>query len=361
MKRRLPVVLLSAVLLALPATAASAGGHGPGGSWGSSGPGKHAPAPTGGKHRPGPGATTAPATPAPSPSALCGGARTHAVIPWDAYTCDKATGYFLYRKLDRNKAAGFHNSAPQTRVALHDVWAWPTADERARKGASPQLPRNAQVVPLELTGAALADVCRDPKAYGLQVDLVGDGVAGRGLDVRGNVPETIRPPEDTGFPQEHYLAFYGHYELTTLLAGTTLCAPPSSPAPTPPPVTVPSPEPSMAPEPSPEPSPEPTPRDDVAVEPTPTPSPDVTPAPSPSPSERSEVLPAPADEPSPTASTSPAPSPSPSERAEVLSASDDDVLAATGAGVVAGLIAAFAALAGGAALLVLRRRGRTTP
>lgn len=354
MKRRLPVVLLTAVMLALPATAASAGGHGGGGPWGPPGPGKHSPFPQG-PGKGGPATPAPPASPSPAPADLCGGAHHWAVVPWDAYTCDKATGYFLYRKLDRKKPAGFHNSAPQTRVALHDTWAWPTADGRARLGASPRLPRNAEVIPLELTGQARTDVCRDPGAYGLQVDLVGDGRAGRGLDVRGNVPETIVPP-DTGFPEEHHLAFWGHYELSALVRGTTLCTPVApTPTPTPEPSAAPSPEPSVTPTPEPSvtpaPSPEPTPGEDVAVDP--------VPAPSPSPSERSEVLPAPGDSPSPRASA--VPSPSPSERAEVLSAGgDDDVLAATGAGVAAGLLAAFAAVAGGAALLVVRRRGRTT-
>ncbi|UZN03436.1 LPXTG cell wall anchor domain-containing protein [Cellulomonas sp. S1-8] len=382
MNRRTPLILLSvAALTVLPAATATAGGnHGSGKPGHSAGSDRGKPD----KGRP---------TPALSGD-LCGGKRAGAVIGWNDYTCEQATGYFLYEKLDASKSASFSNSGPQHRVALHDVWAWPTADRSARHGASRALPKNPQIIPLELDDADVAAVCAEPDAYGLQVDLIGDGIAGRGLDVPSIMPTAITPP-DGGFPTDFTLAFYGHYDVSGLVDVDALCAEDevlptptpeptvtSTPTPTPEPTVTPTPTPepseSPTPSPSPEPSESPTPTPTESSTPTPTPSPTAevddepeatpTPTPSPSPSETSEVLPAPADTPTPTASSTPAPSPAPSsapsptatERAEVLAAvEDDNTLAATGTQAVMGLLAAIAAIAGGAALVLARRRHRT--
>lgn len=358
MNRRLPIVLVSvAALVVLPAAAASAtGGH-----HGSGKPGHSAGQHPGKPGKPGKGKPTA--APAPTPAGdLCGGTRADEIIRWDAYTCAKATGYFLYEKLDKRKAPGFYNSGPQHRVALHTVWAWPTADASLRHGASTWLPRNAEVVPLQLDAADTAAVCANPNAFGLQVDLVGDAVADRGLDVPGSVPTQILPPSPGFVPNS--LAAYGHYDVKKVVDLTTLCAPVVPPAPTPAPTQEPTPAPTQQPTPAPTqqptPSPTPTPDEDVDDEPTP------TPVPSPSPSETAEVLPAPADTPTPAATATPAPTraatptPTPTERAEVLSAvdGDDDRLAATGTQAAVGLFAAIAAIAGGGALVLARRRHR---
>lgn len=141
MKRRLPLVLLSvAALVILPATTSTATG---GGHHGASTPGYSSGyGPGYDKPRPG--------KPKPTPSApageLCGGKRADEIIAWDAYTCDKATGYFLYEKLDKRRSAGYWNSGPQHRVALHHTWAWPTGDAEARKEASSTLPRDADTI-----------------------------------------------------------------------------------------------------------------------------------------------------------------------------------------------------------------------
>ncbi|MBD7918690.1 LPXTG cell wall anchor domain-containing protein [Cellulomonas sp. Sa3CUA2] len=340
MNRRLPLVILSvAALVVLPSTAATATG---GGHHGSGKPGYSA------GYKPKPGKPTPAPQPTAAPGALCGGKRTGDVIPWNAYTCDQATGYFLYKKLDVRKAAGYWNSGPQHRVALHAVWAWPTANGSGRTEASRNLPRDAQTIPLELDATDAAAVCADREAYGLQVDLVGDGEAGRGLDVASLVPTVITPPHDGGFPVPNTLAFYGHYDVDDLVDLDVLCAP----------VVVPTPSASPTPPPSPTPSPTPTPTADVDDEPTVAP----TPTPAPSPSETSEVLPAPAETPTPTATATatPTPSPTPTERAEVLAAvDDDDTLAATGTQAAFGLLAAIGAIAGGTALVLARRRHRT--
>lgn len=359
MKRRhLPLVLLTAsALLLAPATAASATGDGDH-RWGASTwhgwPGK---GDNGKPGKPGKGEAK-PSTPRPE---WCGGTRKDEVIPWDAYTCAKATGYFLYEKKDRSKPAGYYNSKQQHRVALHTTWAWPTADDRQRHGASKTLPRQYDVIPVQLDAADKAAVCAAPDAYGLQVDLVGDGVAGRGLDVPSLVPTVITPPNDGGFPIKYTLAFYGHYDVAELVDVATLCAPvvptppvtpPATPPVTPPATPTPTPTQDVDDEPTPTATPTPTPTADVDDEPTATPT--ATPAPT--------TTPAPV-----TAPTTPAPTPSVTERAEVLSASDDNasggrgqVLAATGTSVLVGLLAAVAAVAVGAVLMILRRRGRTT-
>lgn len=349
MNRRLPIILLSlAALVALPTAASATGGHGAY-DRGSDRPAycrghdrhddKHA------KDDCAPQPTTAPTA---VPGDLCGGRRAGDVIPWSRYTCEQATGYFLYKKLDQRKPVGFWNSSQQHRVALHPVWAWPTADASARKEPSRSLPRDAQVIPLALDVTDAAAVCAEPRAYGLQVDLVGNGEAGRQLDLASAVPTIITPP-DGGFGVPNTLAYYGHYEVSDLVDLAVLCAPA---------VVVPTPSASPTPAPS------PTPTPDVKDEPTAAP----TPVPSPSPSETSEVLPAPAETPtpvaapSPTASPTPArtPAPTPTERAEVLSAVDDsNRLAATGTQAALGLLAAVAAIAGGAALVLARRRHRT--
>ncbi len=385
MNRRLPIVLLSAAaLVALPATGAVAGGdHGsskPGYSSGhdKGGPGKGQP----GKGQPGTGqpGKGQPGTPSPAPtSSSCGLGRAGDRFGWGSYpdACDRATGYFLYEKKDRSKEPSFGNSGPQHRVALHPVWAWPSVDANLRHGAYAGAPRKAETIALELVDEDAAAVCADPAAYGLQVDLVGNGVPDRVLDLTTVVPVTITPP-DGGFPLTRTLAYYGHYDVAALVDLDTLCeedvAP--APAPVPPPAAepTPSPAPSAAPTPSPAPSTEPTPSPQPSTSPEPTPSPAPedeevvvapVPTPSPSPSERSEVLPAPAVTPTPTASA-PAPSPTPSERSEVLSAGGSgtraavagSTLAATGTQVTVGLLAALGAIAGGAALLVARRRHR---
>ena len=354
MNRRLPIVLLSAAaLLVLPATAATAGGghHGSTKPGYSSGPDKGKP----GSSKPGsskPG-TGKPGTPAPAPADLCGGKRVGEPIPWDSYTCEKATGYFLYKKLDTRKPAGFHNSGPQQRVALHPVWAWPSADGSLRHGASTKLPKKAEIIPLELGTEDAAAVCAEPGAYGLQVDLVGNGIAGTRVDLATVVPTVIVPPNGGFAPG--FLAYYGHYDVKKLVDLGTLCdAGEVLPAPTPEPTPEPTQPPAPAPEPvTPTPSPEPTPDEDVVVAPEPSPTP------TPTPTERAEVLPAPVETPTPTPSA-PAPAPTATERAEVLSATDDrGTLAATGAQVSVGLLAAVAAIAGGTALVLARRRQRT--
>lgn len=350
MNRRLPIVLLSvAALVVLPAATATAGGghHGSGKPGHSAGPGKG---------KPGHGTPSTSPTPT-TPAELCGGRYKDEIIRWDAYTCDRATGYFLYEKIDARKPAGWSNSRQQHRVALHDVWAWPSADDSLRREPSTFLPRDAQVVPLVLDAADTAAVCESPRAYGLQVDLAGDAKAGRGWDVASVVPTVITPP-DGGF-KPHTLAAYGHYDVASLVDLDALCdegevVPPPAPSPTP----------TTPPAPTPTPTPSPTPTEDVDDEPEPTPTttPAPSPTPSPSPSETSEVLPAPAETPTPTASATPTPTPSPTptERAEVLAAvDDDDTLAATGAQTAVGLLTAIAAIAGGAALVLARRRHRT--
>ncbi|MBO0924449.1 LPXTG cell wall anchor domain-containing protein [Cellulomonas sp. zg-ZUI199] len=349
MNPRLPIVLLSAAaLLVLPATAATAGGghHGSTKPGYSSGPDKGKP----GSSKPAPGK---PGTPAPAPADLCGGKRAGEPIAWDSYTCEKATGYFLYKKLDTRKPAAFHNSGPQHRVALHPVWAWPSADGSLRHGASTKLPKKAEIIPLELGTEDAAAVCAAPEAYGLQVDLVGNGIAGTRVDLATVVPTVIVPPS-SGFAPE-ILAYYGHYDVKKLVDLGTLCdAGEVVPAPAP----EPTPEPTQAPTPTPEPSVTPTP----SPEPTPVEEVVVAPEPSPTPTERAEVLPAPAETPTPAVTTPSAPTPTPTatERAEVLSATDDgDTLAATGAQVTVGLLAALAAIAGGAALVLARRRQST--
>lgn len=358
MNRRLPIVLLSlAALVALPtAASATGGGHG------AYDRGSDRPAYCRGHDRHtdkhdkdwcSPGPTAAPTSaPTSAPGDLCGGRRVGEVIPWDRYTCEQATGYFLYKKLDQRKSAGFWNSGVQHRVALHPVWAWPTADESARKEPSRSLPRNAQVIPLTLDATDTAAVCAEPGAYGLQVDLVGNGEAGRVLDLASAVPMTIKPPKDGGFGVPNTLAYYGHYEVKQIVDLTVLCAPVVVPTPTPAPTAAPTPTP--APTAAPTPTPAPSPTAEVDDEPTVAP----TPAPTPTPTERAEVLPAPAD--TPTATASAKPTPTPTERAEVLSAVEDKkTLAATGTQAVLGLLAAVAAIAGGAALVLARRRHRT--
>ena len=347
MNRRLPLVILSvAALVALPSTAASATG---GGHHGSGKPGYST-----GYDKPKPGKPKPAPQPTAAPGDLCGGKRADQVIPWDAYTCDQATGYFLYKKLDVRKPAGYWNSGRQHRVALHDVWAWPTADASARIEASTAQPRNPQVIPLELDATDAAAVCAESDVYGLQVDLVGDGEAGRGLDVASLVPTVITPPHNQGgFPVPNTLAFYAHFEVEDLVDLDALCAPAVVPTP--------SASPTPPPPPPPAPAPSPSPTSDVDDEPTVAPSP----TPEPSPSETSEVLPAPAETPEPTPTATSAvtpapttPAPTPTERAEVLSAVDDDTLAATGTQASAGLLAAIAAIAGGGALVLARRRHR---
>ncbi|WP_136517673.1 hypothetical protein [Cellulomonas telluris] len=355
MKRHhLPLVLLTAsALLLAPATAASATGDGDH-RWGTStwhgwpGKGDHGKPGKGDHGKPGKG------QPTPRPE-LCGGSRAGEVIPWHAYTCDKATGYFLYEKKDPRQSANWSNSKQQHRVALHLTWAWPTADDRQRHGASHHLPRDYDVIPLELDATDTAAVCEAPEAYGLQVDLIGDFVADRGLDVASLMPTVITPPHDGGFNTPHTLAFYGHYDVAELVDLDELCAPDVEV----PPVV-----------PTPVPTPTPTPTDDVEEEPEPV----VTPTPTPAPTQDVEEEPAPAPvvttTPTPVAApVTPAPTPSVTERAEVLSAADDDdasgsnrgqVLAATGTSVLVGLLAAVAAVAAGAVLMILRRRGRTT-
>lgn len=351
MKRHhLPLVLLTAsALLLAPATAATAtGDH----RWGTStwhgwpGKGDHGKPGKGDHGKPGKG------QPTPRPE-LCGGSRAGEVIPWYAYTCDQATGYFLYEKKDPRQSANWSNSKQQHRVALHLTWAWPTADDRQRHGASQHLPRDYDVIPLELDATDTAAVCEAPEAYGLQVDLIGDFVAGRGLDVASLMPTVITPPHDGGFNTPHTLAFYGHYDVAELVDLDELCAPDVEV----PPVV-----------PTPVPTPTPTPTDDVEEEPEPV----VTPTPTPSPTQDVEEEPAPVVTTTPTpveAPVTPTPTPSVTERAEVLSATDDDdasgsnrgqVLAATGTSVLVGLLAAVAAVAAGAVLMILRRRGRTT-
>lgn len=352
MKRRhLPLVLLTAgALLVAPAAAASATGDGDRNwqvsTWhGKPGKGEHG--------KPGKGQTPAPTNPA-----LCGGTKVGQVIPWDAYTCEKVTGYYLYEKKDARRDAAFGNSKQQHRVALHPVWAWPTDDARQRHEASRSLPREYQVVPLVLDEADTAAVCANPAAFGLQVDLAGNGVAGRQLNLADAVPTIITPP-DGGFHVGNVLAYYGHYDVAELLDLDALCAPdvevppvvptpvPTTPAPQPVPTT-PAPAPTT-------PAPTPTPTADVDDEPAPTPTP------------TAEVSAAPAPTATPTRAAA-APSPSVTERAEVLAATDDDasgssrgqVLAATGTSALVGLLAAVAAVAVGAVLMILRRRGRTT-
>lgn len=365
MKRRhLPLVLLSAgALLVAPAAAASAtGDHDRGwhaSTWyGKPGKGDHGKPGKGEHGRPGTG------TPAPADPALCGGTKAGQVIPWDAYTCDKMTGYFLYEKKDVRRNASFGNSGEQHRVALHPVWAWPTDDARQRHEPSPSLPREYQVVPLVLDEADTAAVCADPAAFGLQVDLVGNGIAGRALDLASAVPTVITPP-DGGFRVRNTLAFYGHYDIAELVDVEELCAPDVEVPP-----VVPTPEPTTpAPAPT-TPAPVPT---TPAPTPTPTPTADVddegaaTPAPTPTPTPTAEVSAAPAPTATPSRAAA-APSPSVTERAEVLAATDDDasgssrgqVLAATGTSALVGLLAAVGAVAVGAVLMILRRRGRTT-
>ncbi|MCC2313444.1 LPXTG cell wall anchor domain-containing protein [Cellulomonas xiejunii] len=354
MNRRLPLVILSvAALVALPSTAASATGgghHGSGKPGYSTGYDKPKPGqPTPDKPKPGqptPGQPTPAPQPTTAPGDLCGGKRAKQVIPWDAYTCDQATGYFLYKKLDASKPAGYWNSGRQHRVRLYDVWAWPTEGASARTEVSTGQPRNPQIIPLQLEAADAAAVCAEKNAYGLQVDLVGDGEAGRGLDVASLVPTVITPPHNQGgFPVPNTLAFYAHYEVEHLVDLDVLCAPVDDDTP------------STPPPPPPAPAPNPTPTADVDDEPTVAP----TPTPEPSPSETSEVLAAPAETPEPTPTATPAPTkpaPTPTERAEVLSAGDDDTLAATGTQAAVGLLAAIAAIAGGAALVLARRRHR---
>jgi LPXTG-motif cell wall-anchored protein len=325
--RRLPVVLLSAAtLVVLPAAAASAtGGH----HW--SGGSGHSASWWKGKDKPG------------QPD-RCVSRNARGAIDWSTYACDRATGYFLYQKLDASKPANWANSGQQHRVALHDVWAWPTADDAARHGASGFLPKDAEVRELVLDAADTAAVCAAPGAFGLQVDLIGNGKDGERKDLTQVMPTVITPPNG-GFSSDN-LAAYGHYDLTEVVDVTALCTPPA-PRPEPTPEPTPEPEPSVAPEPEPsqEPTPEPTPSEDVDDAPTPEPSPE--------PTERAEVLPAPADTPTPAAS------PTPTERAEVLSATDDDTLAATGTQAALGLLAGVAAIAGGAALVLARRRHRS--
>ncbi|MFC8193249.1 hypothetical protein ACFUMH_16460 [Cellulomonas sp. NPDC057328] len=371
MKRHhLPLVLLTAgALLVAPAAAASATGDGDRGWHASTWHGKPGKGETG---KPGKGPSK------PGKPELCGGWKAGQVIPWDAYTCDKATGYFLYEKKDARRNAGWSNSTRQHRVALHPVWAWPTADDRQRHEASSSLPRSYEVVPLVLDATDTAAVCAEPGAYGLQVDLVGNGIAGRTLDLASAVPTVITPP-DGGFHVKNTLAFYGHYDVAELLDLDALCAPavppvpvpttpapePTTPAPaptTPAPVpTTPAPEPTTpAPAPTtPAPVPTPEPTDDVAEEPA------ETPAPVPTPTADVSAAPQPTATPAPAAAA-PTPSPSVTERAEVLAATDDaprnrgQVLAATGTSALVGLLAAVGAVAIGAVLMILRRRGRTT-
>lgn len=288
-----------------------------------------------------------------TPGTLCSGYRADEVISWDKYSCDKATGYFLYKKLDVRKPAAFWNSGVQRRVALHATWAWPTADSSARLEATAGVPRDAEVIPLELDAATAAEVCAAPGAWGLQVDLVGNGVAGRVLDLASAVPTVITPP-DGGFTVPHTLAYYGHYEVKSLIDLSVVCGAGGGTAPTTAPTAAPCPTPTVAP--APVPAPEPT----VAPAPAPTPEPEPT----------SEVLPAPAETPTPAASATPtvapaaaAPTakPTPTERAEVLSAVETKkgaTLAATGTQAVLGLLAAIAAIAGGGALVLARRRHR---
>ncbi|GIG41174.1 LPXTG cell wall anchor domain-containing protein [Cellulomonas phragmiteti] len=370
MNRRLPLVILSvAALVVLPAASATAtGNHGyskPGYSSGhdrGKGPGKVKPTPQ----------------PTSAPTDLCGGTRKGEVIAWHAYTCEKATGYYLYKKLDVRKPAGFWNSGEQHRVALHPVWAWPSADASLRLEASKSLPRESQVIPLELDAADTAAVCADRASYGLQVDLAGNGVAGRELDLVSVMPTIITPPNGGFMPNT--LAYYGHYEVSRIVDLDALCAPAPTPSPTPvvptptpttPVVVVPTPTPTppveVVPTPAPTPTPSPSPTAEVEETPEATPP---APVPSPSPSETSEVLPAPAETPTPVATPAPSatptpaatptPTPTPTERAEVLAAvDDDDRLAATGTQAALGLMAAIGAIAGGAALVLARRRHRT--
>ena len=353
MNRRLPIVLLSvAALVVLPATAATAGGnHGSGKPGHSAGydkgyPGKGQP----GKGEPGKGQ---PSTP---PADLCGGTRADQPISWDAYSCDKATGYFLYQKLDVTKPAAYSNSGPQHRVAHHPVWAWPVADVSLRLGASGFKAPTAEIIPLTLDVADTTAVCADAGAYGLQVDLIGDGIAGRGLDVPSLMPTTIIPGKNGGgFPIEYTLAAYGHYDVERLLDLDELCDEGE---------VLPTPAPTVTPTPSPTPTPTVTPTPTPTVTPTPTPTATPAPTPTPSPSETGDVLPAPADTPTPTptrpATPTPSPTPTPTERAEVLAAvDDDDTLAATGTQAIVGMFAAVAAITAGTALVLARRRQRT--
>lgn len=351
MNRRLSVVLLSAALVVAPAATASA--HDP---WTPAKPGYSA---SWGKDK---------GKPAPGQGDLCGGRKAGDVIPWSAYTCEKATGYFLYQKLDPAKRASWNNSGPQHRVMLHDVWAWPTADGSARNGASGFLPKDAVVRELVLDAEDTAAVCAAPDAFGLQVDLIGNQKAGERRDLTEVMPTVITPP-DGGFGA-NTLAAYGHYDVTRVVDVTALCTPTAprpgpgeepTPAPTPEPTQEPTPEPTQEPTPAvPAPSPSPTGDVDAAPEPTPTPSATPTPAPTPTPTERSEVLSAPADSPAPTTPAPATPSPTATERSEVLSAvDDDDRLAATGTQAALGLLAGVAAIAGGAALVLARRRHRT--
>ncbi len=338
MNRRLPVVLLSAAtLVVLPAAAASAtGGH----HW--SGGSGHSSSWWKGKDKPG------------QPD-RCVSRNARGAIDWSTYACDRATGYFLYQKLDASKPANWANSGQQHRVALHDVWAWPTADDAARHGASGFLPKDAEVRELVLDAAAAAAVCAAPGAFGLQVDLIGNGKDGERKDLTQVMPTVITPPNG-GFSSDN-LAAYGHYDLTDVVDVTALCTPPAPrPEPTPEPEPSVAPEPEPGQQPTPVPAPEPTPAVDVddAPDTTPTPAPTAAPTPTaPTPTERAEVLAAPAD------ATTPASSPTPTERAEVLSATDDDTLAATGTQAALGLLAGVAAIAGGVALVLARRPHRS--
>ncbi|WP_243738324.1 hypothetical protein [Cellulomonas shaoxiangyii] len=380
MKRRhLPLVLLTAgALLVAPAAAATATGDGD----------RHRQASTW-HGKPGKGE---PGKPGNGKPALCG-IKPGQAVRWDAYTCDKATGYFLYVKKDATRSAGWSNSTQQHRVALHPVWAWPTEDAGQRHGGSKTLPSTYEIKPLELDAAAAAAVCEEPDAYGLQVDLVGNGT-GRPVDVASLVPTVITPP-DGGF-KANTLAYYGHYDVAELIDVDELCAPdtevppvvptptPTTPAPTPTPTTpAPTPTPTTpAPTPT---TPAPTPTTPAPAPVVPAPSPSApapapsTPAPTPTPTgdvddETPAPTPTPTAEvsaaPQPTATQAPVagatPSPSVTERAEVLAATDDtprsrgQVLAATGTSVLVGLLAAVGAVGIGGALLILRRRGNTT-
>jgi len=246
----------------------------------------------------------------------------------------KATGAYVYLKRDASKEASWENSTQQYLVAT-----WPGAEYRA-------------LTLEEIRAAVPADVTVCGPGWGVQEDQAyGDE------SLFTDSPAPSYPNAEIGWPP---IFAAQHWSLEKFVGTVPECE-----VVTPPPSTTPTPTvtPTVTPTPTETPTPTPTPSETATATPTPTvtPTPEVqatqtavpTVSATPTPTATSEVLPA------PDATQRPAPSASPGFVSEVLAA-DGSTLATTGSSVTAPLVAAVVLLLGGAGLVVLRRRGRTS-
>ncbi|WP_196804560.1 hypothetical protein [Cellulomonas sp. URHD0024] len=233
----------------------------------------------------------------------------------------QSTAAYVYLKKDAAKPASWENSTQQYLVAV-----WPTASYRN--------------LTLDAVASALPE----------GVTLCGDGWAVQ-EDQADGATTVFTSKAAPSFPTDYVgwgpIFAAEHWDLSSMVK-VPACAT-DVPTPTPTPST---PTPST---PASTPSTHTPPPSTVPV---PTPTDEVLPAPSPSVPPGAEVNAAPTPSPSGTVEAHAAPSPSSTDTSEVLADDGEpgDVLAATGASPLPGLLAAVVLVLAGATLVVLRRR-----